>query len=184
MVRDATKFDGFVLDVKTRNMVIHVKIFRRSDGTVQVENFRESVDATYQTASTKQPRFDKLPIMIEYYSEPHDNVPFILKKGDDSYDNSRLLYGQARAISTGVHNKYKVDPNAPEVPPKTTAAYAEPCAYSSIHEESSKDQDAANPLYSTGAEHDCGRSIVNHTYESTALSESDCTNGGMKITSF
>merc|ERR1711871_602502 len=148
LVREATRFDGLILGVKTQNDVLHIKIHSTNDNCLQLEDLKSNDERTYSAAQTKQPKFGDCVMLVNYYSERHEGVPFVLKFGNDSYDNSRLLYGQTQETPYVPAKRFPASPGAPPVPPKETTEIGNPL-YDSV--------DDTKPVYNT-------RSVFNSTY--------------------
>ena len=126
LVREATRFPGLLLGVKTRNEVLHIKIRETEDNCLQLEDLKSNDDKTYTAAQTKQPKFGDIVMIVNYYAEPHEGVPFVLKFGNDSYDNSRLLYGQTEETPYVPAKRFPTSPNAPPVPVKESSQVGNP----------------------------------------------------------
>merc|ERR1712167_11247 len=126
IVREATRFNGLLLGVKTRNEVLHIKIREMEDNCLQLEDLKTNDDKTYTAAQTKQPKFGDVVMIINYYAESHEGVPFVLKFGNDSYDNSRLLYGQTEETPYVPAKRFAVSPGAPPVPVKESSSVGNP----------------------------------------------------------
>jgi hypothetical protein len=148
LVREATRFDGLILGVKTHNDVLHIKIHSTEDDCLQLEDLKNNDEKTYTAAQTKQPKFGDCVMLINYYAEPHEGVPFVLKFGNDSYDNSRLLYGQTQETPYVPAKRFPASPGAPPVPPKETTEIGNPL-YDNV--------EATQQVYNT-------RSVFNSTY--------------------
>jgi hypothetical protein len=153
LVREATRFDGLILGVKTRNDVIHIKIHTTSDDCLQLEDLKSNDEKTYIAAQTKQPKFGDCVMLVNYYAEPHEGVPFVLKHGNDSYDNSRLLYGQTQETPYVPAKRFPTSPGAPPVPPKESGEIGNPL-YDSVEETQQvyNTRSAFNETYAAGVE--------------------------------
>lgn len=108
VIRDSAATPGWhMMGVKTGNEVMHEKIRRNDDGQYELMPTK---------ASSKQPRFKDLPTLVEFYTQPHEDFPYILAVSNPIYDNHQLAqakFGEARP------GYILTDPMAPVLPLKS-----------------------------------------------------------------
>jgi hypothetical protein len=83
IVRDSAATPGWhMLGVKTRNEVIHDKIRFTEDNKYEI--------LTNKT-DKKQPRFDTLVDLVQFYLKPQEDSPYCLAMSNPIYDNHHLM---------------------------------------------------------------------------------------------
>ena len=106
IVRDSSATPGWhIIGVKTSNEVLHEKIRFTEDGQYEMIPTK---------TNTRQPRFKDLPGLIEFYLQPHEDIPYTLAVSNPIYDNHQLKVGPEYALA----NNVVYDPAAPSLPIK------------------------------------------------------------------
>lgn len=110
-VRDSKATPGWhMIGVRTESAVVHEKIKRSDDGTYEL----------LPASSAPQPAFRDVPTLVSHYTEPRDDVPFVL----DASSMSNPMYDMSQANnSTGQYayapgSVIPLDVAAPAVPIK------------------------------------------------------------------
>ncbi len=92
-----------MLGVKTSNEVVHEKIRFTEDGQYEMLPTKATL--------SPQPRFKDLADLVEFYLQPHEDMPYTLAVSNPIYDNHHLR-------QTEVQVQAPEDPNAPSLPLK------------------------------------------------------------------
>eukprot|EP00041_Stephanoeca_diplocostata_P039671 m.1637402 g.1637402 ORF g.1637402 m.1637402 type:complete len:1970 (-) comp25810_c0_seq1:222-6131(-) len=127
VVRDSDANPGWhMLGVKTQNKVVHEKI------RLEAGRGYELLPSTGAAADERQPAFQTLPELVDYYMTPHDGMEYSLVASNPIYDNHQLI--QER-VGTTVK---KIDcERAPELPNKGGLDSVEDAAYLMIDADAS-----------------------------------------------